>query len=782
MTIDSARIFGNMRAYDMSQRKHTQEENGEIALAKTLGIPEVSLLGVGALLGGGIFTLLGHAAGFAGGGLVLAMFIGSAIAFINLNAYIALATTFPAAGGGYHWVRAGLGDINGFLSGWCSWMASAVACALYAVSFGLFAEELFFGYLELPRGALSPSEWQSVFTSGVVVLFGLVNYRGVRLSGRVGGVLAITILGILAAYIGFGARSILEAPAVAVLNFSDILPMGIAGILQAAALFYIAFEGSEIQAQTGEEVKDPARVLKAGLFSSWAIVSIVYVLIALVIIGATDGGGVPSWQVLNDAGGRAIIVSAQEFMPMGYLIMLLGGILANLGALNATIYSSSRVLFAMARDRLVLTWFGRMDPLTFVPSRALLLSIAIILCVALWFPLRDIAGAADILFIALFLQLNLAYIQLRREKPDAKWRYVIPFGPTLPLVAASCYLVLGVALFHVSPTAIMFLVVWLLLGLVNYFSYSLFIRREDHDREIVYEHSMRFHPKSEYRVVLPVGTEESGERFNAIAYAMTKEEGGDLIALRIHEMHAGERIEDAFSDKHDEEMLRKIERKMAEAHQNVDTRVVASRSIPEAILETVAAERADLVLMNWDGDVDTKGYVFGRKVDTVLRRAKCDMLTVKLGTDHAMKNIFIPVAIDGNPNLRFTGKVATALAHAYGGTVTVGMVVPVDARGEEEEYFRRILREHVDELKVKTDSGVESKILYSDYLASGILKAVSGYDIVLLPAARGSIASAIGVGTIPEQVAKNCRRKTIIIAKGYRGIARPFTEYIREWF
>src|SRR3990167_737303 len=89
---------------------------GELRLARTLGIPEVALLGIGALLGGGIFTLLGHAAGLAGGGLVLAMLLGSAIAFINLNSYIALATTFPAAGGGYHWVTNGLGPVQGFRS------------------------------------------------------------------------------------------------------------------------------------------------------------------------------------------------------------------------------------------------------------------------------------------------------------------------------------------------------------------------------------------------------------------------------------------------------------------------------------------------------------------------------------------------------------------------------------------------------------------------------------------------------------------------------------------
>lgn len=764
-------------------KQRNTSTTGEVQLARTLGIPEVVLLGVGALLGGGIFTLLGNAAGLAGGGLVFSMMIGAGISFINLNAYVALATTFPRAGGGYQWVREGLGDLNGFLSGWCSWMASAVACSLYAVSFGFFAQQLFFQYLGIPHSVFSDATWETIFTVSIILLFGFINYRGVKLSGKIGGAISVIILAILAAFIAFGGKQMLLNVDLVQFNFSPFLPMGIAGILQAAALFYIAFEGSEIQAQTGEEVENPAHVLKVGLFSSWAVVSIFYILIAVVIVGATSGGGSSSWQFLGNSGGRAIIASADQFMPFGFIIMLIAGLLANLAALNATIYSASRVLFALGRDKLVFSWLGVMNPISFIPARALSLSIIVIIFVATLLPLTDIASAADILFIALFMQLNLAYIQLRREKPEAKWRYVVPFEPFLPLVGVALYAVMGVALFHVSPIAIYFLLIWLLIGLVNYLGYAKRIEREEHEREVMYEHSMRFHPKSEYRVVLPVGDESDWRKFLDIASAMTREEGGDLIALRIHEMKDGQDSEGAFHSGHEEELLHEIEKDMAKKRLNVDTRIVGSRSVPEAILETITAEDADLVLMNWDGDVDTKGFIFGRKVDVVLHRAKCDMLTVKLGSGEKMDRVFLPVAIDANPNLRFTGKVATALHRSFGSKITVGMVVPEDVRGKSDEYYKTVLEKNVQELKMKIPGGVESKVIYSDYLASGILKSAQDlYDVVLLPAARGGITRAIGVGSIPEQVAKQCRRKTVLIAKGYRGVTKPFWEYLRERF
>src|SRR3989344_5704484 len=117
------------------------EQKSNISLARTLGLGSIILLGVGALLGGGIFTLLGPAAGMAGPSLFLSMILGAGIAFLNLQMYIALGTTFPEAGGGYLWVKKGLGNFQGFLAGWMSWFGHLAAAGLYALSFGYYAHE-----------------------------------------------------------------------------------------------------------------------------------------------------------------------------------------------------------------------------------------------------------------------------------------------------------------------------------------------------------------------------------------------------------------------------------------------------------------------------------------------------------------------------------------------------------------------------------------------------------------------------------------------------------------
>jgi len=155
----------------------TVENTGEIKLARTLGLGSIILLGVGALLGGGIFTLLGPAAGLAGPGLFLSMLLGAGVAFLNLQMYIALGTTFPQAGGGYVWVRKGLGNFQGFLAGWIDWFAHSAAAGLYALSFGFYAYELIkilFGR-DLNINILS---LEKIIAALVVLVFGYFHWRG----------------------------------------------------------------------------------------------------------------------------------------------------------------------------------------------------------------------------------------------------------------------------------------------------------------------------------------------------------------------------------------------------------------------------------------------------------------------------------------------------------------------------------------------------------------------------------------------------------------------------
>ncbi len=745
-------------------------------MSRVLGVWEITLLGIAALLGGGVFTLLGHSAGFAGGGLVLSMLIGAVISFINLNAYISLATAFPDAGGGYNWVRDGLGEMQGFFAGWFSWMAHSVACALYAVSFGIFASEFAFSLLQMPLFGLAPNTWGLIFTACVILIFGIVNYRGTALTGRIGGYISVVLLTILGFYIIFGFKNIIDAPELFANNFSPFLPFGMAGVLQATAFFYIAFEGSEIQAQSGEEAKNPERTLKISLFSSWAIISVLYLLIAIVIIGVVPKGSGQSWEILNQLGGRAIIHSAQTVMPLGYVLMIVGGLLANIAALNATIYSASRVLFAMARDKFVLERLGIVHTINQIPHYALIVSIGAILITALFLPLHDIAAGATILFILLFMQLNIAYIQLRRKKPEAIWHYIVPGGAFVPVLGITAYVLLSIALFDVSQFAIYFALIWFLLGLVNYYGYTLTEKREDLERDTIYEHASRFKDRSNYKVIFPIEDKEKLLGLSAIACALAKNENGDILAIHVREVPHMLPLREGIQNS-DHAALDRMEGIASQKHFNIDTRLLVARSIPESILDTVSVENGDLLIMGWDGVASSHGFIFGRKVDIVLHRAKCDLVVVSLPYLHSLKKIFIPVPTDDNPNLRFTGKIATALALWFDSEITIGMVIPPQSTHSAMKRYEEIMKEHIRELKLKTPKELKTKFIESVSISRALIEEMAHHDSIIFPAARARISKIIGFGTIPERVAKHCH-KTVILAKGYRSIIQPLLNYL----
>ena len=171
------------------------EEQQEVKLARTLGLGSIILLGIGALLGGGIFTLLGPAIGLAGPGVFFAMLLGAGVAFLNLQMYIALGTTFPEAGGGYLWVKKGLGNLQGFMAGWLSWFAHSAAAGLYALSFGFYAFELIKMVFHDDLGwSLVPVE--KIAGVLVVLFLGYVNWKGAKTSGRTGNIIAGSIFSI----------------------------------------------------------------------------------------------------------------------------------------------------------------------------------------------------------------------------------------------------------------------------------------------------------------------------------------------------------------------------------------------------------------------------------------------------------------------------------------------------------------------------------------------------------------------------------------------------------
>jgi len=225
---------------------------------------------VGAMIGAGIFVLTGIAAGAAGPGLLLVFLLNGIVTAFTAMTYAELSSAIPEAGGGYLWVKHALPSINGFLSGWMSWFAHAVAGSLYALGFGAYFGLLMENY-NISFFGLSGDELSKFLAVVIVLVFIYINYLGASETGSIAnivGFIKITILGI---FIISGLYTMYHSPEW-FSNFNPFLPNGFGGVFAAMGLTFIAFEGYEVIAQTAEEIKNPKKNLPKAIFLSLIIV------------------------------------------------------------------------------------------------------------------------------------------------------------------------------------------------------------------------------------------------------------------------------------------------------------------------------------------------------------------------------------------------------------------------------------------------------------------------------------------------------------------------------
>jgi APA family basic amino acid/polyamine antiporter len=366
------------------------------------------MVGIAAMIGGSIFVLTGTAIGLAGSAVIVAFIINAIITLFTAMAYAELGSAIPEAGGGYLWVREGLPRPNAFISGWMAWLAHIVAGSLYAVSFASFLTGLLymtniindhtlFGFLPLNK----------IIAVVSIAVFTYINIKGTSETGKAGDVVTIIQLVLIFILIAGGIWSMYNHPNWQ-MNFADFMPMGIGGIVAAMGLTFIAFEGYEVIVQTGEEVKNPRKNIPRAIFISLTAVVIVYCLIAFVSIGAIHPSGAPAWNYIGQHGELGIMKASELFLPYGAFIVLGGGLISTLAALNATTFSSARVAFAMGRNYNLPHQLSAIHGRNKTPHVAILISGIIMAIMASSLPLAQIAIAAGVIFLLLFTQVNMA--------------------------------------------------------------------------------------------------------------------------------------------------------------------------------------------------------------------------------------------------------------------------------------------------------------------------------------------------------------------------------------
>jgi APA family basic amino acid/polyamine antiporter len=354
-------------------------------LRRSLGIFDAVVIGLGSMIGAGIFAALGPAARGAGSGLLLGLALAAVVAFCNATSSARLAARYPASGGTYVYGRKRLGDFWGYLAGWGFVVGKTASCAAMALTVGLYAW---------------PAHAHAV-AAGAVIALTAVNYAGIQKSAWFTRIIVAAVLAALAAVCGtaFASRAI----DVGQLRLAGA-PAG--GVIQAAGLLFFAFAGYARIATLGEEVREPARTIPRAIPLALTVTLAVYALVAVAALSALGPKRL--------AESAAPLVETARVAGAGWLVPVVqvGAVIAAVGSLLALILGVSRTTLAMARDRHLPHTLAAVHPRFRVPHRAELLIGAIVAILAATTDLRDAIGFSSFAVLIYYAVANASAFTL----------------------------------------------------------------------------------------------------------------------------------------------------------------------------------------------------------------------------------------------------------------------------------------------------------------------------------------------------------------------------------
>jgi len=714
----------------------------EVHLSREMSLMDATLIGVGAMIGAGIFVLTGIAAGVAGPALIITFGLNGLVALLTAFSYAELGSCFHDAGGGYLWVKEGLPKWNGFISGWMSWFAHAVACSLYALGFGAYFELVFHEFnIVLPHwGFFSPQKFLAVI---IAVIFGYVNFRGASETGKVGNIITISKIIILFIFIGFGLHFVLSKSSWTE-AFSPFMPYGWGGVFKAMGLTFIAFQGFEVISQCSEEIKNPKRNIPRAVFLSLIIVVPIYLLIAFTAMGSVKPGNLTPWEYLASYKEVALVEVAKTFFVGGGIMLLVGGIISTISALNATVYSSSRVAFAMGRDRNFPTFFGKVHKKNFTPHLSIVFSLIIVVSIAVSLPIEDVASAADIMFLLLFLQVNITLIRLRKKRPDLDRGFFTPLFPYLSILGILLLLFLAVYMFNYSPMAWVVTAIWIAIGLVTYKTYAS-SREVEHIRKVK---SLERLERKEYKILTPLANVNSVESLTNISKAIAKKNNAEIIFLNVTEVSQGSPLVVELSESERAKVLfDKAAATIGETDVRARSIVNVSHKISEGIVHTAQEESCNFIVLGREKNPTFLERFFASIIDSVMLKFPGEVAVLH-GTfkKEDIKTILIPFSTDLHAIL--ATEIAPAFVDYFNCKVKILLVfdpqMPVDEREERKLKVKELIEEN--------PINAEINILEDTDILKGVVDESKNADLVLMGGRNGDFIELMFGRSLAEEI------------------------------
>lgn len=438
-------------------------QSNQKGLKRTLGAFDLTLLGIGAIIGTGIFVLTGVvAAEHAGPSLILSFIISGLACAFAAFCYAEFASTVPIAGSVYTYTYATLGEIFAFLIGWDLMLEYLLATSAVATGWSAYFQSLIGGFgLHLPAELASApgtgkGGWINLPAVIIILLITTLLSRGIRESARVNNIMVFIKLAVIVLFIVAGVGYVKPD------NWTPFMPFGFDGVVAGAATVFFAYIGFDAVATAAEEVKRPQRDLPLGIIWSLAVCTALYIIVSLVLTGM-----VPYTKLsVADPVSFALHFVGQDSIAG---LVSVGAITGITTVLLVMLFAQVRISYAMSRDGLLPPILSKVHPVFQTPFKNTWLTGLVAAAIAGFVDLTTLAHLVNMGTLSAFALIAVAVLVLRKTHPNMERAFKVPFVPLLPILTVVFCVYLMISLPGITWISF---VIWITIGLIVYFIYA----------------------------------------------------------------------------------------------------------------------------------------------------------------------------------------------------------------------------------------------------------------------------------------------------------------------
>ncbi|MCO7176484.1 amino acid permease [Sporolactobacillus kofuensis] len=439
------------------------QASGKSGLQKAMTAFDLTMLGIGAVIGTGIFVMTGIVAANDAGPAIILSFVlsGIACAFAAL-CYAEFASMIPASGSAYTYSYTVFGELFAWILGWDLILEYGLACSVVASGWSAYLQELMKGFgMQLPvaiSAAFNPGKgtYVDVMATVIVLLLSAVLLSGVKESSRINDIMVLIKIGVVLLFVVVGAFYVKPS------NWTPFMPYGFGGVIKGAATAFLAYIGFDAVSSASEEVRRPQRDMPIGILSSLAVCMILYIAVSVVLTGM-----VPYPQLnVGDPVAFALRFVHQDWVA-GFVS--LGAILGITTVLFVMMYGQTRLFFAISRDGLLPKSIAKLTKKSKTPVISILLTWIMATLFSAFVPLNELAQLVNIGTLFAFIVVSIGVVVLRVKRPDIKRNFKVPFIYVIPFLAVlSC----GFLMVNLSGQTWIRFLIWFDIGLIIYFVFG----------------------------------------------------------------------------------------------------------------------------------------------------------------------------------------------------------------------------------------------------------------------------------------------------------------------